>query len=193
MPVKKNPNKLEAMVDLETLGRRPGCAILSIGLVLFSPLELKIVDELYVVVSRKSCKTLGLHEDPETLTWWERQSEGARQVLADAENARKSKGIGRALDMLTEKILPLGKRSVHVWSNGPEFDAAILAHTYHEAKREIPWEFWNNHSLRTIRKMYPQVPKIDFAPGQAHNALEDARNQAQHVMDIYRHVREQLA
>ena len=40
------------MVDLETLGKRAGCPILSIGAVFFDPVEKQLGEEFYVVVNR---------------------------------------------------------------------------------------------------------------------------------------------
>lgn len=183
-PVKK---PCDVMIDLETRGKRPGCAIVSIGAVLFDVENLELLDELYVVVSLSSCEKLGLHVDPDTTAWWSQQSPEARMALtlSESKSPSKNKGIGRALDMLTEFVKPIGKRRVRVWANGPEFDVSILDAAYAAAKRELPWEFWNSHSLRTIRLLNPSVPKPPFE-GAAHNALADAKHQAQHVVDILR-------
>ena len=56
------------MIDLETLGRRAGCAILSIGAVAFD-LKQGLGEEMYVVVNRQSCNAAELHEDLSTLDW----------------------------------------------------------------------------------------------------------------------------
>ena len=189
---------VDVMVDLETLGRRAGCSVLSIGAVYFDPQTGKMGDELYVVVNRQSCVELGLHEDPETLAWWEAQSAEAKTVLTQAGLKKGSKatgyslkepnkGIGRALDMLTEYLEPAGKRDVRVWGNGADFDNAILANCYAAANRPMPWEFWNNRCFRTLKALAPSV-KMDRT-GAHHNALDDAKTQAAHAAKVFAHLK----
>ena len=54
-------------LDLETLGTRPGCAILSIGAIAFNPSTNTLGPMFYEVVNRASCREIGLHEDQGTL------------------------------------------------------------------------------------------------------------------------------
>ncbi len=183
----------EVMFDLETLGTKPGCIVLSVGAVIFETSKLEIVDEFYAVARQKSQLDLGLIADPDTVAWWEKQSREAQQVLADSSSPRSSKDIGRVLDDFSKFVVSREQTTTRgkteVWSNGPEFDYVILDTVAALAGRALPWKFWNNHSLRTIRKLNPSVPKTPLRPGAAHNALEDARNQAEHVLAIYRHLR----
>lgn len=191
-PIARSAN-YEVMFDLETLGTKPGCVVLSVGAVIFDTVKLEITDEFYMVASQKSQLDLGLVPDPDTVAWWEKQSTEARLVLADSCSVKKSKGIGKVLDEFSKFVVSredaTTKGKTEVWSNGPEFDFVILEHAAGLANRTLPWKFWNNHSLRTIRKLYAKVPKVPMRAGAAHNALEDARNQAEHVMAIYRHIR----
>ena len=57
------------MFDVETLGRRAGCVILSIGAVRFDIDSKTISDEFYVTIDAADSKSYGLHTDPETLEW----------------------------------------------------------------------------------------------------------------------------
>lgn len=187
MPKAPAPKTQDCMVDLETLGRVPGCALLSIGAVMFNPATQELGDEFYVVVTRDDplFEKLGLHVDPETLKWWEGQSTGARAVFADAANKRKSKGIGRALEMFNDFIAPVGKRSVRIWGNGADFDNAILATAMRLTQREPGWEFWNGRCFRTLKNLHKDV-KAPEMPTVAHNALADAKAQAVHALAIFR-------
>jgi hypothetical protein len=93
------------MIDLETLGRRAGCSILSIGAVAFDPKTKQLGKELYVVVNRQSCNAAELHEDLETLDWWNKQSEAAKTVLTEATMGGVQ--LAAALDQLTEYLAPV--------------------------------------------------------------------------------------
>jgi len=88
------------MIDLETLGRRAGCSILSIGAVAFDPKTKELGAEFYVVVNRLSCFKLGLHEDPETVKWWEGQNAEAKKILTEVDGGGEH--LRDALNKLTE-------------------------------------------------------------------------------------------
>lgn len=166
------------MIDLETLGRRAGCAILSIGAVAFDPVSGKLGPELYVVVDRPS--QVGLHTDPETLKWWEGQSEQARAVLTD----KAAVPLGDALIQLNQYLSQFSFTKVKVWGNGGDFDNAILACCYAAAGLEVPWSFWNNRCYRTLKNLIggPKVKR----EGTYHNALDDAKTQALHAIELFR-------
>ena len=183
-PLKK-PEQLDldpltdVMIDLETLGRRPGCAVLSIGAVEFGPRGLG--RELYVVVNRKSQVELGLHEDDSTLAWWAQQTEAARQVLDDA-GKKTAAPLEQALAQLTSWLTPIGLKRVKVWGNGADFDNAILSCCYGALKADVPWDFWNNRCYRTLKNLIPG-PKLSRG-GTYHNALDDAKSQALHAIEL---------
>src|SRR3990172_10155945 len=105
---KENDMK-DVMVDLETLGRRAGCAILSIGAVAFDAETGKMGPEFYMVVKMASCEKHGLHTDPETVAWWEKQNPEAQKVLKQARAARGNKDLPKAL---TEFNTYLDRKSV---------------------------------------------------------------------------------
>jgi len=174
-----------AMVDLETLGQRPGCSILSIGAVAFDQRR-GLGTEFYVVVNRESCKVAGLHEDESTLRWWGGQSQEAAQVLKDAETGVP---LGDALEQFTKFLAATASLAqIKVWGNGSDFDNAILACAYAAIGRDLPWKFWNNRCYRTVKSFHPEV-KINRAAGVHHNALFDAKNQADHLLRMLRPVR----
>lgn len=69
-----------------------------------------------------------------------------------------------------------------MWGNGAAFDNAILANAYRAAGIKQPWELWNDRCYRTICAYYPGCPRNQ--PGTPHNALDDARSQAEHLSFI---------
>lgn len=163
------------MLDLETLGNRAGCGILSIGAVFFDPHTGDIRDEFYAVINRKSCLSKGLHEDEGTLAWWSQQSAAARKVLAEAETSPK--GLGGALVEFQGYLQKYGKRDLYVWGNGSEFDNTIMAEGYRVCSIPLPWQFWNNRCFRTLKGL-SGIP-YSTPRGVAHNALDDAKGQAE--------------
>lgn len=162
------------MVDLETLGRRPGCALLSIGAVAFNAKQLG--PELYLVVEREG--QLGLHEDPETITWWGKQSDEARQVFVNPNRLVLMEALGAFTNYLDQ----FGLSRVKVWGNGADFDNAILICAYAAIGQSIPWMFWHNRCYRTLKGLVPE-PRAQ-RQGTYHHALDDAKTQALHAIDL---------
>lgn len=180
----------DVMCDLETVGKRAGCGIVSIGAVEFSPLTGELGREFYVPVNIASCEAAGLFTDPETMAWWKSQSPEAQAALKVAKARRSSRPLAVALERLSDWLAPIGKRSVSMWGCGAGFDEPILVAAYHAAGMEVPWEFWNCMCHRTIKNLFKADVKEPAREGTHHNALDDARHQAVHAADIFRHLRD---
>lgn len=171
------------MIDLETLGTQPGSVILSIGAVLFDPSKPVgecLVKDFYSVVSRQSCEAAKLEVSQDTLDWWEKQSPEARAVLTQALDAGQSAAIGDALKALAA-FIPDGAK---VWSNGANFDQPLLDVAYNRCGISLPWKYWNSRCYRTIVALHPNEKAIRPPTVCAHNALEDAKWQAYHVVNV---------
>ena len=162
------------MVDLETLGKRAGCSILSIGAVKF---DLDGLGEgFYVTVNRLSCKEAGLFEDPDTISWWDRQSDEAKVILKQVEEPA-ALHLQEALDKFAAFI-----SKEKIWGNGSDFDNAILYACYAAVDKEVPWKFWDSRCYRTLKGLFPDVKLARV--GTYHNALDDAKSQALHAIEI---------
>jgi hypothetical protein len=175
----------DVMIDLETLGNRPGCAILSLGAVGFDPKQGEISDGVpfYAVINTDSCVCAGLGFDRETLDWWGRQAVEARTVL-EAARSLNSFQLATVLERFELFLNEFGgKKSVRIWGNGADFDNPILAAAYRAIGKEVPWSFWNSRCYRTLKILYPDVPLK--RTGTHHNALDDAKTQAMHALEIF--------
>jgi hypothetical protein len=172
---------MEIMVDLETLGNGPGCAIISIGAVRFNPVAGVLADEFYVVVNSNTSQEM-LRKDQSTLDWWANQGFKANAVKTASE-ADQGVPLRQALEMFRDWV-KLTKNN-KVYGNGSDFDNAILGFTYQALDMPLPWMFWNNRCYRTIKSMHSDI-KINRDEGTYHNALDDAKNQAKHLIEIVR-------
>lgn len=170
------------MIDLETRGVRPGCAILSIGAVFFNPTlgRFDLGPEFYQVVNHQSCVAAGLHEDPGTMAFWNRQSEDARRVIYDSEDETVSQSLSDSL-VRFNAYLKMGK-SVKVWGNGADFDNPILASAYHAVDFKQGWAPYNGRCYRTVKNLDKSL--LLERQGTHHNALDDAKSQAVHLMQL---------
>jgi hypothetical protein len=165
------------MIDLETMGQSALAPIASIGAVLFDPHGDWIGDSFHIHVDLNSCVGWwGMQMDPETVLWWLGQSEAARQALIAGQVRAAS--LSEALSALS-RFLPTG---VTPWCNGASFDFAILATAYRLVKKPLPWDFWKERDLRTLKGLNPDL-RVE-RDGVHHNALDDARHQARLVQHI---------
>ncbi|MHB0978446.1 MAG: 3'-5' exoribonuclease domain-containing protein [Minisyncoccota bacterium] len=57
-----------------------------------------------------------------------------------------------------------------------------MQYAYHALDMKQPWKFWNNRCYRTLKNMFPEVPFVRI--GIAHDALDDAKSQAEHAVAI---------
>lgn len=167
----------EVMIDLETMGKRPGSAIIAIGAVHFN--ESDILDQLYVNVDIGSCVKHELVMDAETVLWWMAQPDEARQaLLCDNES----------LPSALLRFSSWFPRGASLWGNGSDFDNVILRDAYVAAKMSQPWHYQQNRCYRTMKGEFADVPEPDRI-GTKHNALEDALHQAMHLQAIFARMR----
>ena len=159
------------MIDLETMGTKPDCAIVSIGAVVFDPRYGKVSKDTFYVGLEWESQDRVINQD--TVLWWGKQTNQARDALD---------GLDDLGDALTELSGWLPKDS-KVWGNGATFDISMLEHAYRQLDLEVPWKFWNIRDCRTVLDMYESV-RGGFnkkSGGCLHNALDDAIFQAQYI------------
>ena len=169
----------DVMLDLETLGTRPGCTVLSIGAVAFDAATGLLGPEFHMHITRESCEAAGLLEDTYTLAWWDEQSDAAKQVFKECAQGER---LFIALGQFGEYLETLGGEQVRVWGNGADFDNAILAHCYAVVGMRTPWAYNKSRCYRTLKSLHPQIEFV--SQGVHHNALDDAKSQAMHAMQI---------
>ena len=172
----KKDEGVNVMCDLETLGLRPGCIILSLAAVPFLCDEK--IPPFYMKINKSNYPTSLFHSDPMTEGWWTLQSEAAR-TEAFSGTAHPSEVLHHFNHWCSQ--LP-GK--VILWGNGSDFDNVILQEAYRLLGLHAPWKYFDNRCYRTLKNLFPQIKftKTLFA----HNALEDAKAQAVHAEEIFR-------
>ncbi|HET6408579.1 MAG TPA: 3'-5' exonuclease [Chthoniobacteraceae bacterium] len=161
----------QVMLDLETLGNKPGSVIVAIGAVKFG--EGKILDTFYERVDAKSCVEVGLKMDPDTVMWWLGQGDAARLEI--------TKPGAPLATVLTIFAIWLGENA-EVWGNGATFDNVLLADAYDITGLPRPWRFSRDRCFRTVSALRPDIAII--RGGTHHNALDDAKTQAEHLMKV---------
>jgi len=167
----------DIMLDLESLGTRPDCAILTLGAIKFNPYVLdSFGDSLYLRIDVDEQLALGREVQEDTLTWWSNQAEDVRE---------EALGEGNRVS-LTEMYRQLNRFCVgatNIWCQGPAFDIVILENIYRQMGWPTPWQFWQIRDSRTLFGVHGD-PREKNKAG-LHNALEDCVSQAQGVQQIF--------
>lgn len=171
----------QVMLDLETFGTKPGSAIVSIGAVKFNDNE--ILDSFYERVDINSCITWGMTVDMSTILWWMGQPDEPRKEIIQA-----GKPIGEVLFLFSRFV---NDENAEIWGNGSNFDNVLLSEAYRLNRITRPWGYQGDRCYRTLKNLYKDI-KVD-REGTLHNALEDAKYQAKHLMKILEKIRENNA
>lgn len=169
--------------DIETLGQRPYSVIIAVGVQAFDPRQRSLDaedDGLYLVVSASDCTKVGARMDAETVIWWMQQSQEARKAFSPGGGGTVDYTLSRINDYLDNNGFT--KQST-VWGNGSGFDINLLENLYELCGRQPPWRFWQSRDVRTAVDMGQVDKKAVTREGTHHNALDDARYQAQLVME----------
>lgn len=167
------------MLDHETLGTTADAVILSIGAVKFD-LESGVIEDqgFYASISIESNLEYGRRIQEDTLIWWFKQGPEAQGVYHEEKIA-----LPTALENFSDWV---GTDDYTIWAKGPDFDTAMLAHAYSQARMETPWAFWNSRCVRTYMDLPgARAVKVPFK-GVKHNALADAFHQAETVCAIHK-------
>ncbi len=180
------------MFDIETLSTSPNACVLSIGAVVFGSLhETKAHPtyprEFYVNVNDPDGQI-----DLSTILWWFKQSPEAQQRVL-GERAPLHEALKKffcwcsmhATGTLNE-IQDRKSANVEFWSRSPSFDEVILETAYRRSGVLSPFFHRWSRDCRTIEMIagLPYDPTL-YRTALAHDALEDARTQAKHVMACF--------
>lgn len=162
------------MLDLETLGKRPGCTILSIGACVFTETGLEPGADFHAYLELSTqTKYSGAHIDADTVLWWLGQGEAAR--AAQCQSPRLP--VGRVL--LDFKEWFYSNKVDTVWSNGADFDIPILTALFEACGASVPWKYNAGRCVRTIFQLVGKKPgAFGTVNPLAHDALADAKFQA---------------
>jgi hypothetical protein len=175
------PKPLNIMLDLETLGTKPGCVVLSIGAVSFD--AERIVDAFYVNIKPDDAQRCGLTIDASTVMWWMQQSKQARAAF-NTGSMRVHEALINFNTWLLKQRPSVGDGRMKVWGNGASFDQPVLEAVYAAVGIANPWQYRDCMCYRTLKNLVPdenlQPPHND----EHHNALADARWQALHLQRI---------
>jgi len=199
-------------LDLETWGKTPGCDIRSIGAVVFDPIAGLVnhkaphrgMSQFYIATDNPTtpheqsyCEACGtewyggdipryqLVRDPETVQWWNEQSPDAQAAFANPVDLRDACA---RFGLWINEVSDHQADTVRIWANDPHFDVSILDAVYRAVGLPVPWHYPAPRSMRTIVEAAGMTrdDMAQFNHSTAHNALDDAINQAMIVCEAYK-------
>lgn len=166
----------DMMLDIETLGTKPGSVILSVGAVMFDPRGFGHGDTFYENVDATTCRAVGMITDQETANWW---------ASPDRDEARKKFMSNKKSIAYTCAALSRFFRDNHgvcVWGHGSCFDVVLIEDAMRRVGfHETPWSFRNVRDTRTLFEYSGLDQNPPPRDGLHHHALDDAIYQAKCV------------
>lgn len=207
------------MLDLETWGKKPGYDIRSIGACVFSlttshPDKEQLVHDgslgtikpFYIACDNpskgyatteykyydtrlKQSFKYNLKRDPETVAWWNDQSDEAKAAFNDPVDLHEALFSFSAW-LASIVGLDINTNNLSLWSHGPAFDPPILAAAYDAVNLSVPWHYRSPRDTRTAFDLANVEDHSGFMgmfnTGTHHHALDDAICQAKAVCAAYR-------
>jgi hypothetical protein len=182
---------MHVMLDIETLGKKPGCVILSIGAKPFEPYGPSLQNDTFFYCQPAIFEQLmqGLTIDPETVDYW-RSDKVTKEARDEFRSALTGPPSAIALEFVSwfERLtVPPLIEEINVWAKSPSFDCEILQRFLEAFNCKAPWNFRRLMDVRTIISVSgineKDVPKS--AGNIAHTALSDCDWQIAQVRAAY--------
>lgn len=173
----QSPPYNAVMVDLETMSTDSNASIIAIGAVRFwlNVKQTEFTDDqlFYTSVSLESSQAAGLHIKADTIMWWLSQGQEAREALKNPVS------LASALNAFS-RFIPA--KETFIFGNGAAYDNVVLHNAYKAINLKYPVSYKYDVCYRTISKL-SDAPPPKFE-GTKHNALDDAKAQTRHMMEI---------
>lgn len=168
---------LELMLDLETLGTKPGSPITEIGMVVFDAATGAVTAEFFCKLGVTEQLQLGAHIAPDTVAWWEKTNPTKLLEMSNDVTPVLPE-LRRLVDFCVTHDAAGCDR---VWAQGQDFDFPLLGWLMARFGIETPWDFWKHRDTRTAFDVYGfdyrNAPRV----GDHHNALDDCLTQVMHL------------
>lgn len=180
---------LPVSIDLETAGLAPNAPILSIGAVRFSKDRSVDLDgpehEFHVAIDLKGQAPI----DPDTFYWWLQQSREAQDAVLQGQGGLSLGNALRALwQWMQADTIVAGRESNfigEIWIRGDR-DSCWLEEAHKREGIKPGYKFRNVRDQRTMVEFAEARGLVmPYRSSVAHDALEDARYQAECLQAIF--------
>jgi len=181
--VKKGDTNI--MIDIETLGTKPGSVIVAIGAMAFDPFTSQIGERFYLDIDAHDAQKRGLTIDVGTFFFWLGQTEEAKGVLLRTKRVPLDQALHSLTQWLQGQQSRCSNSTQWLWANSPDFDLVLLEAAYRTIGLEAPWTHRNRMDLRTLIQL-TGASALKSPLSVQHHALWDAHNQIEVVFDGFR-------
>lgn len=163
------------MIDIETLGSKPGSVIVAIAAVRFD-LDTGNVKKSYVShVDPDSCVKKGLKIEVDTLKWWAEKDNFLDIISGTTPIYEALRGLRNYLE--EDDI---------IWANAPTFDLKIIEAAYKAHCHAVPWNYYNERCVRTLSSLNPEIRKNTEFIGDRHDPLDDCYHQIKYCCSTWK-------
>jgi len=176
--------RIDIMVDLETLGTTSDCTVFQIGAVAFDIWTGEIINTLDI--SSDITKDKDFRVDPETLMWWLKTDKELLFNILENNNSIDSYDMFDYFKWWTLSLKNSGLTNIYLWGNGILFDNKIIQDKMEQYKLDYPIHYRNDRDLRTVIDL--TANKLGITEDELkekfnddnltkHNGLDDAKFQ----------------
>lgn len=166
------------MIDIETLGVKEDCVILSIAMVVYS--EYWEIEESHYWNCSFVEQIFDRKIEQKTLEFWKVRKETFQQTQ------HMALPLKQCLEELAAEVLKIKNECFFlVWSKSPSFDISILEHAASQSEVKLPWDYSQQMDVRTGYMFLDRLGVALTHPENSHNALDDAYSQGANMKNLF--------
>lgn len=176
----------DLMIDIETTGREPGCAIIQIAAVPFNMNTGEISTHTFCMsinLDHQLKSGKGFTYCKNTYKWWMKENPQLFKQLAQSNN--KYNQVGAEFQKWFNKLE--NSKNIRVWGNSNRFDIGIIHGWYKKAigfRFEPFWNTWLERDVRTLAALDDNIKRSTKFVGTKHNAIDDCKHQIKYCREI---------
>lgn len=167
------------MIDIETLGTKPGSVITQIAAVQFDLKTGKLGETFNEKISIQSCLDLGLVVDAGAIEFWANEPSFKNLFI-------NPKHLSEVLYLFRTFMQKLQPNDLQVWGNG--LDLPVIEMAYDTTKQNVPWKYTMVRDVRTLVSFAPEIKENCKAISKfnnKHDALNDCYFQIEYCVKTY--------
>ncbi len=163
----------DVMLDLETLGNGKNACIVQIGACYFDRMTGEIGNTFKVNIDPTSSVKSGADIDAETVMWWMKQTDEARQSILVP---------GIEIENAIHRLNIFLEQANAIWSHAT-FDFVIVTETFKRLDIKPKFSYRSARDLRTLVDLGKINTKKFTREGTHHDALDDCKFQVKYAVD----------
>lgn len=169
----------DLMVDIETVGRVPGCAIIQIAAVPFNINTGEVSNNVFkmsINLDHQLKSGKGFTYCSNTYKWWMKENPKLFKKLSKSQY--KYNQVGDAFQKWFRSLKNYNE--IRVWGNSNRFDLGIIDGWYRKSigpNFQPFWNTWLENDCRTLSNLKPSIKKNLRFIGTKHNAIDDCKHQ----------------